>query len=53
MVKVNPKISARELKESLNLPVAEQTIRNRLNEARFFGRTARNKPHINLKNQKN
>ena len=33
--------------------MAEQTIQNRLNEARFFGRTARNKPHINQKNQKN
>jgi len=52
MVKVNPKISARELKESLNFPVAEQTIRNRLNEARFFGRRARNKPQINQKKSK-
>ena len=51
-VKANPKISTRELKETLCLPVAEQTIKNRLNDACFFERRARNKTFINKINKK-
>ena len=52
-VKKNPAISARAVKENLNLAhVHERTVRRRLNENGLNNYIAKNKPFINARNQK-
>ena len=52
LVHANPKTTAGEIKEKIQLNVGLETVRTRLHEANFFGRIARNKPYINEVNRK-
>ena len=52
LVHANPKTTAREIKEQLQLNVRLEIVRTRIHEANLFGRIARNKPHINEINGK-
>lgn len=51
IAKKNPRTSAREIGESLNLNIDVSRIRARLREASLFGRIARRKPMISEKNR--
>lgn len=48
--KKDPFLPSNEIKERLNAPVTSQTIRNRLREAGFNGRSARKVPYLSKNN---